>query len=118
MPLDIVAIARTLVLMLFPALAAAIRAGRAPRAAFDDAWAEHGARWKAEHGPDVAREAAATLDALGAADVLIKGHTAAWIARGPLAPLRGPVEAIPPPQPLRGIRGWRLWRRRRSAGVG
>lgn len=112
MPLDIVALARALVLALFPALAAAMRAGRVPRAACDDAWALHGAGWRAEHGPDVAREAAAILDALGPVDVLIKSGTAAWIARGPIAPLPAhPVEAIPPPPPVRGIRGWRLWRR-------
>lgn len=119
MPLEPVALARSLVLMLFPALAAAIRAGRPPRAAFDDAWSLHGADWRAEHGPGVAREAAAALDALGASDVLIPAYTAAWIAKGPLARLPpSPVEAIPPPPPLRGIRGWRLWRRWRTDGPG
>ena len=77
MPHDVVPIARALVLALFPAIAAAMRAGRAPRVASDDAWDAHGPRWRAEYGPDVAREAAAILDALGAVDVLIKSGTAA-----------------------------------------
>lgn len=98
MPVDVVALARALVLALFPSIAAAIRAGRLPRAACDDAWAERGALWRAEHGPEVALEAAAILDALGPIDVLIKSGTAAWIGRGPIAALPPPPEAIEPPR--------------------
>lgn len=102
MPLDPVALARALVLALFPALAQAIGQGTTPRAAFDAAWAEHGAGWREAYGPDVAREAAATLDSLMAWHVLTPTGRAMWFGLGPVAELYPPAGAMVTPREAMG----------------
>lgn len=112
MPIDPAALARALVLALFPALAEAIRMGTPPRSAFDAAWRLYGKAWREAYGADVAREAAAALDELMAYHVIMPHGRAMWFGLGPVADLTPPREAIRTPrEAIEAVRSyWRqLW---------
>jgi hypothetical protein len=103
------AIARALVLAMFPAIEAALLDGLRYRDILAATAAEAGPAWSRDYGPDVAAAALRTLATLPIDAPFTAPGRRRWIEAAPVGPLppRTPVVEIAAAPPVEAIGGWR-----------